>query len=101
MYLDLSQDTPGRTIIVYLFGHASKVYKVVFDMGFFGSRTKKPTMLLTNSRVMCRLHGHRMRGKRIGKGLCKKYLNSKGERAYCGAKNLKASQNLDCSLIVR
>ena len=69
-------------------------------MGAFGSKTQKPTMLLTNSVSLCKLNGRRIKRRRGGKGLCKRYNNSKGERAYCGTKSLKRSQRLALYLLV-
>ena len=69
---------------------------MTFDMAIFGTSTTKPTMLLTNSRAVCKLNGRRVkRGRgRKGRSLCKRYVDSNGRTAYCGTKWLKKSQNL-------
>ena len=74
-----------------------KVYKVVFDMNTFGTRSQKPTMLLTNSKSVCKLHGRRFKKRRTGKSLCKRYKNKAGKPAFCGTKRLKQSQKPSCN----
>jgi hypothetical protein len=73
---------------------SNQVYKVAFDMNTFGTRSQKPTMLLTNSKSVCKLHGRRFKKRRTGKALCKRYKSKDGKAAFSGTKRLKKSQTL-------
>ena len=91
---------PPKNVMVLL-GQAPlstsiEVYKVVFDMNTFNSRSQKPTLLLTNSKSVCKLHGRRFKRRRTGKGLCRRYQNRQGKVAFCGTKRLKRSQTQSC-----
>ena len=80
----------------YVGSCAAEVFKVSFNMKFFGSSSLKPTMLLTNSSVIGRLH--RPVVSRVGgRRLCRRYVNGRGRSAFNGTKALKASQTLDCT----
>lgn len=67
-------------------------------MRYFGSRTEKPTMLLTNAMELHKLHGRKVKrskkAKKPARPLCRKYRNAQGKPAYCGTKWLKKSQYL-------
>ncbi|CAK9055907.1 unnamed protein product [Durusdinium trenchii] len=70
----------------------AKVYKAGFHMKAFGSATEKKTMLLTSSRCFRQFHGKKAKRSGTKKGLCRKYIDSKGRTAYAGTKALKLSQ---------
>ena len=88
---------------------ATETYRIVFRMKDFGSATKKPTMLLANSRVVCRrfhtppsacprfLKGVAKRRMKV-KSLCRRYTDSPGQARFVGTPLLKGSQNLDFNI---
>ena len=75
-----------------------------------GSPTLKPTMLLTNSAAICKLHNAkaekvgksrvsksklRKKGKAKGQvALCRRYVDKQGRQRFAGTKKLKESQTL-------
>jgi hypothetical protein len=93
-------------ILICVLSCAAETYRIVFRMKDFGSATKKPTMLLANSRVVCRrFHKPASASPRFLKGvakrrmkaksLCRRYTDSEGRARFVGTPRLKGSQILD------
>ena len=102
---------------------ATKTYRVVFNMKDHGAPTKKPTMLLTNSASICKLHNAqvspdgksqkprtkkrpgrsaRVKAKmRKGGSLCRRYVDRAGRQRFSGTKKLKESQILGLDFVIK
>ena len=102
---------------------ATKTYRVVFNMKDYGAPTKKPTMLLTNSASICKLHNAqvapdgksrkpkskkrpgcsaRVKAKmRKGGSLCRRYVDRAGRQRFAGTKRLKESQILGLDSLIK
>lgn len=63
-------------------------------MRYYGAKTQKPTMLLTNANALESLHDRKTKRSKAKRPLCRKYRNALGRPAYCGTKWLKSSQQL-------
>lgn len=76
----------------------------------YGAGTMKPTMLITNSVSLCKMHtptcvgkarkkskarAQRRKGKSLRKFLCRQYVDRAGRKRFCGTRRLKQSQLLD------